>query len=186
MTGELLQQKSLFTKIRFAFGPESFEYFVSDSSGVRSVTVPYLDIHPQSHYLFQESNDWYRNVGIVWTLLGLFYAYAKPGPDSFIFSVLGIACIGAYYASRINYHVFDTNRGKVFIMQDQQADDIIDRLREGQKKMVLLEVGGINFTHSFEEEKQKYLNLKKQGFLDEEECNVYLRELEESRSKFAR
>lgn len=67
---EVIQKKGK-NKHTFRLGQEQFEYAYEDASGKGDAEIYYGDL-PLKRSEQIEQNDWLRNVGVLWILLGLF------------------------------------------------------------------------------------------------------------------
>lgn len=66
-----LKQKRNSNRIQYVFGEDDVQYSLQDGSGSRPFSVEYTDIS-RDRQTMEERNQWLRNVGFLWMLLGAF------------------------------------------------------------------------------------------------------------------
>ena len=65
-----INQKKSSNQTKFEFGDEKLKYTVKDASGKKTFTTEYGSISDDDFDELEEKNDWFRNVGILWILIG--------------------------------------------------------------------------------------------------------------------
>ncbi|WP_244595986.1 hypothetical protein [Pseudidiomarina aestuarii] len=93
---ELIQKKDSI-KHTFSFHDEHFNFAYQEKLGSGDTDVEYADF-PQKSSVQIEQNEWLRNVGYLWVLLGIFqigYAIYSDGSLSGkgFWLVVGAACV---------------------------------------------------------------------------------------------
>ena len=178
-----LHQKKFSSKTDFLFKDEAVEYTLTDKSGSWSTTISYLGVQGSTISTVVGRNEWYRNVGYLWIILGI--AFPLVGNLSgVIFVFLGAGCLAYYYFVCVSYTVLQSDKGSILIINDSKQQEIINLLNEGKKRVILRQFGEINYSSSLEEEKEKYRHLREQNFVSTEEFNAFLVTMEENKDKF--
>jgi hypothetical protein len=89
-----IKQSRHSNRIRYVFGEDEVQYSLQDGSGSRSFSVQYTEIS-RDRQVLEERNQWLRNVGLLWLLLGAGVTVASflgEGPAKLSFWV----CLGAF------------------------------------------------------------------------------------------
>ena len=169
-----ISQKSFSNKTRFEFGEENLGFTVEDKSGSQSFIVAYGSI-PTDVGMIEEKNIWYRNVGLLWSLIGFFImaqSYLSHGEliGSFWF-ILGIGCLIVYWVVKTRYTVIDTQKGRLFIINNEQRDIIMEEIDTRRKGQWYSWYGTINFENQPSNEINKYIWLLEKDVISEKEYN---------------
>ena len=64
------KQSRLKTKIEFNFEEDELEYSMQDNSNNLNFEIAYGSF-PKRSQMFFERNEWLRNVGVIWVILGI-------------------------------------------------------------------------------------------------------------------
>ncbi len=170
------RQKKLSNRIEFALGDDTFNYAFRDSSGSADVDLNYADMPEKSSERI-ERQDWWRNVGLLWIVIGVVQAggalMSEAGLKSIPFwLLLGAACLAWYYVSTVKYSVLAFDGGRVYVIRDQQHDVILAELTRRKHAQLRAWYGEINSDNPPEKEIQKFRWLHKRGAFSESEVQA--------------
>lgn len=156
---ELTQKKSS-NQTTFEFGKEKLKYSIKDSSGKKTFSTEYGSISDEDFDELEEKNAWFRNVGILWVLIGAVQIIGRlMESGSFsgsIWLTLGIICLITYRFKTTNYTIVDAEKGRIFIIQDEQHSKILDEISKRRKKQWKLWYGSINYENDPQNELNKF------------------------------
>jgi hypothetical protein len=169
------QQKNA-TTTTFDFEAERLLYEVEDPSGRHRFVVPYEAVPSETGELV-EKNTWFRNVGLLWLLLGVVSvgfgaldgSLRAGDVGSLFWLVLGAITYGLYLWWQTTYTVYDTPRGRVFVIRDGQHDRIVAELAERKRTFLREHFGALDPTEQPEAELRKFAWLREEGAISEEE-----------------
>lgn len=168
-----ITQKKRSIKHTFTFEDDNFNFAYNDKTGSGDTDYNYADF-PKKSSIQIDQNEWLRNVGILWCLLGVFqfgYAFYEgaslSGQGRWV--VLGLACVVWAHFSTIKYSIFKLERGNIFIIQDKNHDQIIEEIRTRRKSQLLSWYGDFDPDNDIENEIGKFNWLVEQGALSKEE-----------------
>lgn len=169
---KVVQKKNGVTHV-FTFQEDVVNFAYKDKSGSGDREINYGDF-PNKSSIQIEQNEWVRNVGFLWILLGLFqlgsaYVAGAPLSGKGLWVALGLGCLAWAYMSIIKYTVLQTSNGGVFVIQDKYHDQIMSTIKERRKKQLLNWYGNINSEGDLEEEINRFKWLHNQGVLTKEE-----------------
>lgn len=156
----IIKQKKFSNKHTYTFEDDTFNFAYKDKSGSDDFDVEYAEF-PEKSSLSIEQNEWLRNVGILWGLLGCFEignALLKQTSLSGtgFWLLVGITCLLGFYFTKVKYSIFKTKQGSVYIIQDGEHDKIIDELLTRRKKQLLDWYGDVNLNNELEVEINKF------------------------------
>lgn len=167
-----IHQKRFSNKIGFSFGKDKLAYSVKDRSGTHTFDIYYGDI-PKDRQELEEKNDWYRNVGIFWVLIGvvqIIYRYHETGVlKGSVWLMLGVICFIVYAVAKTRFTIIPTQSGKIFIIQNKQHAKILEEIEGRRKKQLYEWYGEIDFSNDPNKEIAKFKWLANQGIIDENE-----------------
>lgn len=169
-------QKRMASNIRFEFGETEMKYWVRDNSGERDLTLDYATLPLATRRVF-ERNNWLRNIGLIWCLIGavsigLAFANSSILSGSGIWLVVGAICLLLYRLTQTNYTVLDSENGSIWVMDDKQSQSILSELQSRRKKRLLEIYGEFNPNNDRDRELQKFDWLVKEKVLSREEANL--------------
>lgn len=177
---DLIEQKKFLHKFTFDFRKEGFEYFAKDRSGEKKMFIQYDELDISRIYTLIERNEYFRNVGFLWLVLGA-VMFSSGGR---FWLMVGVLCLLIYYGLTTKYFVVPFSRGNIFVVNDQKAQIILDRMKKEYRTIILDLYGQIDLERTFEEEKKKYKTLLDKGIINESEFHSFLEQMEEQREKF--
>ncbi|PXF63586.1 hypothetical protein [Kangiella spongicola] len=168
---EIVQKKGS-VKHTFTLHDNYFNFAFKDKSGSDDVDINYADL-PKKSSIQIEENEWLRNVGYLWMVLGLgssIYKYFTGNvfAGSFWFWI-GLGCVLFATYSKIKYTVFKTEKGSIFIIQDDKHGYLVNELKERRLNQLRSWYADINPENDLETEIGKFEWLGQQGALSKEE-----------------
>lgn len=181
MSFPLIEQSRFGTRTRFEFLDDGLRYSVKDSAVSASFTIEYDDI-PKDFSELEEKKAWFRNVGILWIVIGLAQIGLRVASGDGIgvpfWLLLGLGCVGYHHLSHVRYRVYDTARGRILVIDDRsrpKVEEEIARRRAGLLKARYARV--IDPTDS-EREAARFRWLRKEGVISEDEFDQLMVELQ--------
>lgn len=169
-----IQQKKLSIIHTFSFGDEKLNFAFKDKTGSADFDVYYADI-PFKTSITIERNEWLRNVGVIWIVLGLIQTFAaiytqKFSLDSAFWLYIGIFCLIGFYFTKTIYTVFRTDKGNIFVIQGKKHDAILQEIVDRRRKQFLAWYGEINLNNEIENEVNKFKWLQSLNIISEKEA----------------
>ena len=179
----VIQEKSG-NKHIFTFSEDSLNFAYEDKSGSGDTDIQYAEFQKKSSIRI-EQNDWLRNAGLLWILIGAFSVGAGLMANNFdlgdfFWLALGAGCVIVAIVRRVKYSVYNTNSGNVFVIQDKEHDKIISEIFKRKKEQLLTWHGDINHEEEPSREISKFKWLVEQGVLSEAEANKQIAVIESS------
>jgi len=175
------QQKRRSNKTQFIFNEEKLKYSFKDKSGGHSFDIHYGAI-PNDSFEFEERNVWYRNLGAIWSLLGLFIIvsrYMETGVlRGSLWFTLGIICFIVYWFSEVSYKVINTEKGRIFVIKDKIHDEILDEIFTRKKEQLLSRYGEINYLNDPNSEANKFMWLLQEDAITRNEFEEIMKKLQ--------
>lgn len=162
-----IEQKKHGTKIEFDFNDEFLYYKIKDGNGSNSFNIRYEDI-TNNITEFEERNQWYRNVGLFWLILGLVDMILN-GTKLSLWLVLGIIFNGLYYYYQISYSKIDATSHNLLIIKNDKHDEIIKEIFSQRNNYLKREYGKINEKNDKQNELNKFRWLKNIGVITDYE-----------------
>lgn len=167
-------QRRFFNQTSFDFGEDKLKYMVKRNSAKKVTSFRYADINMKDLFELEERNDWYRNAGVFWIILGslqMFYRFQSEQTFKLSFWVLvGFIFVGIYSVIKTSYTIFEaSNDSNILVIQNKAHDTIIKELRERRKKQLLAMYGEINFYNNEEDEIRKFEWLLEHEAISEKE-----------------
>lgn len=177
---EIIQKKGA-VKSTFDFTDEKLKYSFKESSGKNTFSVDY-DLIPHENFSeIEEKNAWFRNLGILWSLLGLALTAVKfyeTGTLSLsIWVTIGFICLLVYWFSKTSYTVLDTSNGRILILKDKKHDKVLRELDARRRKQWNDIYNKFDMENDPNAEINKFKWLKEQGVIDENEFQDRVKEI---------
>ncbi len=143
------QQKRMATQAWFDFEEKELHHRVRDNNGDVEFAIEYGSIPAATRSVF-ERNNWLRNVGLIWCVLGLInigLALIGSGElaGSGFWLLIGFGCLAFYRLTWSEYSVIETEEGSIWILNDKQHDEIIETIKERRKVELLAWYRSMNF-----------------------------------------
>ncbi|MEM6514102.1 MAG: hypothetical protein AAF660_13900 [Pseudomonadota bacterium] len=154
-----ITQKRFSNRTAFDFQEDLLEYTIKDKSGSRTFSVEYGAIETGSGEV-EERNDWYRNVGLLWFLLGGFIVvsrFMETGEiKGSIWLTLGLVFLALYWILRSSYTTLDSEKGRIFIIKDDSHDSIKEEIETRRKNQWFRWYGTVDFSNEPQREIGKF------------------------------
>lgn len=175
------QQKRMATQTWFTFNKEDLDHRVRDNSADVEFTVAYSSLPPNKRVIF-DRNNWLRNVGLIWCALGvinigLAFTDAGPTAGSAFWLMIGLGCLAFYRLTWSEYTVFDTEEGAIWVLKDDQHDEIIQLLKTRSKEQLLSWYRSLDFGDDPMQEIQTIEWLVKRDALSKDEAQMRISEI---------
>ena len=152
-------QKRFSNRTGFTFGEDALEYTIKDGTGRRTFSVDYAGISTDTGEI-EERNDWYRNVGFFWVLVGVFLSYSRFSETgemrASIWLTLGVICLALYGFLKTTYTTLESEKGRIFIIQDSQHDEIKDEIDSRRKNQWFRWYGTVDYDNDPQSEIGKF------------------------------
>lgn len=189
-----LKQKKFGTQIEFNFKDDRLDYKLKSSSGLTSFNVLYENISNDITES-ETKNEWYRNVGFAWVLIGLIdtFILTSDGVHLSFWLVLGLIFYGIYVISAISYSCIDASNCNLLIIKNKKHDEVITKLFQKRNDYLKSKYAKIDVHNRPENELNKFKWLKEIGAITEQDFNYFegvitthlpnLRRLENKRSE---
>ena len=182
-----IKQKRMSNHHTFTFNDESLNFAFKDKSGADDFDLNYADF-PEKSSLSIEQNEWLRNVGILWCLLGgysigtaIYKGLPLTGTGFWLF--IGLICLVWFALTKTKYSIFKTEAGNVFVIQDSKHDTIISEIDNRKKAQLLRWYGDINLENELENEISKFNWLVKNNVMSQAEAEEKIAQVEFAHSK---
>jgi predicted nucleic acid-binding Zn ribbon protein len=176
-----IEQKKYSNTVNFSFTDDSLRYSIKDAQGKRTFSVEYGEIPQEDYDEFIEQNGWFRNVGILWMLLGGFIVVnnlVQNGTSTIsLWLILGALCLGVYIFTKVTFTVINTNSGSIFLICDDKKKLILDEIDKRRKKQWLQWYGTVNHENDLDSEIEKFKWLLEKGVVDLNEYNSLIKQI---------
>lgn len=179
------KQKRMATKTSFKFDDTELHHLVRDNSGEIEFSVSYGAIPAKPRKVFNR-NNWLRNVGVIWVVLGLISVglalVGARGDESSILGssfwlFIGLGCLAFYRLTWSEYSVYDTEVGSIWVVHDDQHDDIVAAMQERRKERLLAWFHSLEFEGNVENEIDTIEWLEKNGVFSADQARDRIEEL---------
>lgn len=177
------KQKHLATRTWLSFNEDELSYKIRDNSGEVQFSVQYGSIPATTRLVF-ERNNWLRNVGLIWCVLGVIQiAAALGGSKGFtvpgFWLIVGLGCLAFYRATWSSFTVFDTQNGSIFILSDKQSDDILALIQERRSAQLLQWFKQTDYGDDVQARANAIEWLKEQNAISDEEAKSMIAEIKD-------
>ncbi|MEZ5464686.1 MAG: hypothetical protein R3F22_05540 [Lysobacteraceae bacterium] len=125
-----VQQRHGATKLRYRFDTDSVEYRVEDSSGSRTFNVAYTELSRDRQELL-ERNEWFRNAGMLWMLIGVVFTALSFGGERPAISLwfwIGLLCYLIFRLRTTRYTIIPSDKGNLLVIHNSDHDRIVNEL----------------------------------------------------------
>lgn len=175
------EQKRFAHRTRFEFGDRGVSYHVKDHRSATDFRLAYAEI-PFNKIFFVEQNSWLRNVGILWLVVGAaeliaYFIDGTGGRVPFLWFLLGAGCLAAFQILKTRFTIFETPHGRLFILEDNQHDEIVAALESRRDAFFKSAYGEIDFENDPDSEYQKFEWLRENDVISEEEFRAKISQL---------
>lgn len=172
-----IAQKKLSNRVRYVFGEDELEYHLQDSSGSRSFSVAYAAIGRDRQTLV-ERNQWLRNVGLLWIVLGVVMTGLSLSGDQGLkisfWLWIGLGCYAAYHVFSTRYTILPTEVGNLLVIDDADGQRILDEIAKRRADYLRREYDFMPESDSPEQHRNRFKWLRREGVLSEEELQQRL------------
>lgn len=177
-----IKQKKFSNRHTFTFEPEFANFAYKDKSGSGDFDFNYADL-PEKSSTSIEQNEWLRNVGVLWCLLGFYNIGSALYHDTSLsgtgfWLVIGIICLVWFAATKVKYTIFKTERGNLFIIQDGKHKEILSELTSRKQEQLRNWYADVNLENDKENEIEKFRWLEKQQVISKEEAEEKIAQVE--------
>jgi len=167
-------QKKNGNKTEFSLGEKSINYSFNDGNSGRSFEVDYESISFDTS-TFQQRNSWFRNVGLLWMILGamltVWMSMDKGKIVPSIWLVIGAVCYAIYFVRQTKYTIMESQKGNILIIEDKQHDAIKAAIENKRKEYFRKQYANINMDNDPEREMAKIEWLMEHKLITEKECD---------------
>ena len=182
-----IKQKRMSNHHTFTFNDESLNFAFKDKSGADDFDLNYADF-PEKSSLSIEQNEWLRNVGILWCILGCYRIGTSiyndlPLSGTGFWLFIGLICLVWFACTKTKYSIFKTEAGNVFVIKDKNHDKIISEMETRKKAQLLKWYGDINLENELENEINKFNWLVKQNVMSQAEAEEKIAQVEFAHKK---
>ncbi|MFA0566931.1 hypothetical protein [Vibrio gallaecicus] len=169
-----IKQKKFSNKHVFKFGDESLNFAFKDKTGSDDFDLHYANF-PDKSSVSIERNEWLRNVGGLWCLLGCYQLGTAiyndlPLTGRGFWLLIGLLCLGWFAFTKIKYSVFKTEYGNIFVINDRKHDQIIDEIKSRKKAQLSAWYGEINLDNGLDHEISKFRWLAEMDVITDQEA----------------
>jgi hypothetical protein len=154
-----IKQKKFSNKTNFSFGRSQLKYNIEDNSASTTFSIDYSDI-PFEFDEFEEKNQWFRNAGLLWILIGAIQGglnileHGRIG--GFFWLFIGLICMAIFYYAKTKYSIFNTEKGRIFVIQNKQYEKIMSTIINRRKTHLKELYGEINLGRNPNDEISKF------------------------------
>lgn len=167
-----IKQSRNSNRTRFEFGEDELNYTLEDGSGSRSFSVQYTEI-TRDRQTLEERNQWLRNVGVLWLILGgglTIYGLTGDTPRApSIWLYVGAVCYAIYWFRRTKFTIMPTEKGNLFVIDGDDGTRIIQEIESRRADQFRREYDFFNADESPEQQANRFKWLCREGALTEEE-----------------
>ncbi|MBN3495445.1 hypothetical protein [Vibrio neptunius] len=176
---EVVQKKGKI-KYTFSFEQDKLNYAYEESTEKGDIDLYYGDLSKKSSE-FIEQNEWLRNVGLLWIVIGVFQSvYGSITRESLyidlMWILIGAACLAWSVISKVTYTIYKTDNARLHIIHDKQHDAIVNELMSRRKAQLLAWYADVNVDNDLTNEINKFKWLAEQEVLTEEESKQKIEE----------
>ena len=125
-----VQQRHGATRLRYRLDTDSVEYRVEDSSGSRTFNVAYTELSRDRQELL-ERNEWFRNAGMLWMLIGVVFTALSFGGERPAISLwfwIGLLCYLIFRLRTTHYTIIPSDKGNLLVIHNSDHDRIVNEL----------------------------------------------------------
>lgn len=165
-------QKKKGRKLEFKFEENQLIYSYKSDNTDSTTPIHYKNMDVNNKWFFVEKNDWYRNVGLLWVLLGIAFEIPKFIAGNFelpFWFLLGVLFLIIFHYKKLKFTVIDTGNNRVLILRGKHHDEILNKILDYRKKSLNNEFGAINYDNEMSAEINKFRTLMLEGAIDEVE-----------------
>ncbi len=185
---KVISQKRFSTRTRFEFGAAEFAYRLDTDGSSRTYRMEYAELSADRETLV-ERNSWWRNVGLLWMLLGVVSAVLTYTEQQTlrltIWLWLGMICYAVYHFRVIRYRIIPADRCNVVIIDDASGAEVMRELETRRAQQLRQRFDYLVVDEHPDQQRNRIQWLGKQGALDAHEVSARLLQLEAMASAHA-
>ncbi|MCH9651913.1 MAG: hypothetical protein K0U98_27035 [Deltaproteobacteria bacterium] len=168
-------QRHFFETVELDLGETEFVYTLKSAGSKNKFSVDYIDFDPTVQSEMEESNPWWRNVGVAWIALGMISTGLRlAGEEGFRVSLwfyLGLACLAVYRFGRTSFTRHSIgNEGRIVLINNGKIESILRELTSRRRGRLREVFGEIDFEADPAREIARFEWLKKEGALTDTEA----------------
>lgn len=174
------EQKKRTVRFTFKFLEDKILYSTDFAGSVSNYKINYTSI-TNSKSTVIDKNEWYRNVGVLWLLIGLIVEVLPAlagNSQGFLWTFLGSMMLGVYRYNFISYSKFDSHPANLLIIKDKDHDEIYDAILEKRNKFVMSQYGAIDEKNDPTQEKERFRYLLEEEIITPELFEDRMKELD--------
>jgi hypothetical protein len=176
-----ISQKRFSATTRYVFHDDRVDYAWKDSSTSRSFSVPYTEI-TRDRQTLTERNTWFRNVGLLWLLIGGIQLAASwsaaSGQKGGLWLALGAACCAAYRFRVTGYVILPSDKGNLLVIDDESGKQIVAEIETRRADQFRSEYDFFPESDSPQQLRNRFTWLHREGALSDEELQERLGRIE--------
>ena len=177
------EQKKHGNQTSFVMQNERMEYKFQDKNSEISFKVDYEQV-PFDRMKFTETNEWFRRAGILWLIIGAIFTFlsftSSESPNISIWLFIGAGCMAAYMIRKTRFIAYDTNKGRILIIEDENSEDIENLIVSRRAQIIKERYGKINFHNSPQGEVSRFEWMEENGVITHEELLQFKNQIREA------
>ena len=175
---EYIQKKSK-TEIKFTFDKTKLHYFIKDEKSKGEFSIAY-DYISYNSYEVTHSKDVFKYYSTYLLVLGIVTLIAGVGALMLIGSLIMYIL---YKRSIVTYTVFTGNDRRIFVIHDENHDEIIKEMLDRRSEYMKHKYAILNPHNSPEHELRKFELLLEEKVITEDEFNEFKFQLTKTENK---
>ena len=135
MSIETFIQKSGNKSVTLKFEKNLLDYVYLDGKSNYPSSIPYSSIYLENPSSVFYESKWNRNLGFLWVAIGLFNTYTtKNILSQSLWFIIGGALIYMWQKEKVNQRVLTTDFGDLILLENNQTDEIMERIQHHQEE----------------------------------------------------
>ena len=181
-----ITQRNLWNRTNFQFEEQNLKYSLKSGSRSFSFSVRYLEISTNPCEV-QTKSTLTRNIGILLILAGvaheIFY-FLEHGTLTFsAWFALGLLVIAVHYLTKTAYTILPAGNYHIAIIKDSKHDRIYNEIISRRKALLYSRYGKIDYDNDPEDEINKFIWLRKEGVISDEELELIVKKISDYHEK---
>jgi hypothetical protein len=176
-----ISQRRFSNRINYVFDEQRLHYSVQDSTGSRSFTLGYGQIHRDRQTLTERS-QWLRNVGVLWMALGAVLTLVRLlDQHSFVPSFwlgVGLLCYVAYRCTVTSYLIIPSEKGNLLVIDNADGQRIVEQIESRRAQYLRSEYDFLADHEEPEQRRNRFRWLHREGALSDQELEQRLCEVD--------
>jgi hypothetical protein len=166
------EQKKNGNHCSFFLKKEGLEYSFRDKQTEFTLNLDYEQI-PFESAKIREQNQWFRNAGALWIIIGLYSSYSQYQANGSIrlsfWLILGLGCLVFYFIRQTDFLIFDTNRGRILIINDKTGGEVLDLIQSRRAEQIRQRYGNIDWANDPENEIRRFQWMEERRIISQSE-----------------